>query len=313
MKFLHKPIMQNEVMELLHPKKGGVYIDCTLGGGGHAKLIAKKMGNEGKLIGIDQDDEALRAARENLSKYSDRITYLQDNFSNLKQIMNEVNVTSADGILIDLGVSSYQLDNPDRGFSFRDEFLNSKLDMRMNRRQTLDAHEIINYYSPERLIHILFELGEEKYAKQIVREIAYERKKQHIQTTGELIKIIERATPPKYRFSKKPGQFASNTFRAIRMEVNDELGVIKAVLPQAIDLLSPGGRLVVITFQSLEDRIVKNIFKEYGTEKSISPISRQNIPAVVDILTRKPITPAEAEIKENPRSNCAKLRAIEKI
>jgi len=313
MKYLHKPIMPKEVIDLISPKKGGIYVDCTLGGGGHAKLIADEIGNTGKLIGIDQDTEALLAAKENLKDFGDQIQYIHGNFSNLQQICDDLKIPKVDGILIDLGVSSYQLDNPERGFSFREEFLNSKLDMRMDRTQSLDAYEVVNYYSPGRLVYVLFELGEEKFARQIVRKIVRERVEKHIETTGELIRIIEKATPPKYRYSKKPGQFASNTFRAIRMEVNDELDVIRRVLPQAVDLLAPDGRLVVITFQSLEDRIVKNIFRDLGTEKSISPISRENIPATVKMLTRKPVTPKMDEIEENPRSNCAKLRAVEKV
>jgi len=312
MKFSHTPVMPKETMQFLAPQKGGVYVDCTLGGGGHAELILKLIGKSGRLIGIDQDEEALAAARKNLEKYDEQMIYINDNFANLDSIMDKLGYDKVDGIMIDLGVSSFQLDSKERGFSFMAD-KDAPLDMRMDQRQKLDAYEVVNYYTPEELQKILFEYGEEKFTKSIVKEIINSRKEKHIETTGDLVKLIERATPPNYRFSKKPGLFASNTFRAIRMEVNNELGVIRQILPASIKRLTSGGRLVVLTFQSLEDRIVKNVFREFGTEKSISPISRETIPATVNMLTRKPIEPSETEKGVNPRSNCAKLRAIEKI
>ncbi len=312
--FKHIPVLADEVMKYLSPKKGGTYIDCTLGGGGHAKLIAERIGSAGKIIGIDQDKEALAAAQKNLTQFKN-ITFSYGNFKDLDLISDELNLEPVDGILIDLGVSSYQIDSAERGFSFKEtpENLNAKIDMRMDQNQELDAFSVINSYSDRDLVRIFFEYGEEKFSRAIAREIVWARKAQPIETVQDLLGAIERSTPPKYRYNKKPGLWASNVFRAIRMEVNQELEAIHEVIPKAIKILKPGGRLAVITFHSLEDRIVKNLFREYSTEKSISPIEMKSIPAITNPLTRKPIIPTTEEIKSNPRSNCAKLRAIEKI
>lgn len=315
MEFNHIPIMTREILELLDIKADGIYVDCTLGGGGHAKLIAEKLNKSGRLIGIDQDEEAIEAAKINLAKYLDKVTFVKNNFENLSDILAELNIEKVDGILIDLGVSTYQILNPDRGFSFKEdeENLERPLDMRMDTNQILDAYSVVNFYSEMDLTKILYEYGEEKFARNIVREIVKTRKVHKISNIGALLRVIKAATPPGYRFNKKPGQWASNTFRAIRMEVNNELDVIHKVLPQAIEALNPSGRIAVLTFQSLEDRIVKTFFKDLSLEKSVSPISRETIPATVKLITRKPLTPSEEEIKLNPRSNCSKLRVAEKL
>ncbi len=312
--FYHIPVLAKEVISNLAPKKGGTYIDCTLGGGGHTRLIAERIGPEGRIIGIDQDNEALEAAKNNLKEFKN-IDFVYGNFKDLDQMIEELHLKSVDGILIDLGVSSYQLDRADRGFSFKEteENLNANLDMRMDQNQTLDAYEVINFYPEKELARIFYEYGEEKFSRPISREIIRCRKEKPVKTIRKLLEIIEHSTPPKYRYNKKPGQWASNVFRAIRIEVNRELAVIEEVIPKAISALSPGGKLVIISFHSLEDRIVKNIFKEYSTEKSISPIEMKSLPAITKTLTRKPVIASPEEIKLNPRSNCAKLRAIEKL
>ncbi len=296
----HIPVMPKEAIDFLQVKKDGLYIDTCLGGGGHTALIAALLGKKGKVIGIDQDIEAIGKAKERLVKYKNKIIYINDNFKNLDKIINCLAISKVDGILFDLGVSSYHLENPERGFSFSEkkENLNAQLDMRMDRCQELTAEQVVNQYKKEQLKKILIDLAEERYAEKIVRNIILERKIKLIKTTKDLLQIIKKSIPFEYRLKKK--NYAANVFRALRMEVNQELPCLKQALPKAISLLNSGGRLVVISFHSLEDRIVKDIFKEKQKNE-------------IKLLTKKPLTPSREEIKQNPKSRSAKLRALEKI
>lgn len=304
-KFAHIPVLLNESINYLSPRPGQIFIDCTLGGGGHALKIAAIIGSQGKLIGIDQDEQAITAAQKTLQKFSNRIIFINDNFRHLTEILKKFKIAKVDGILLDLGVSSYQLENPDRGFSFRQDNhnLSAKLDMRMDINQNFSAYNIINEYSEKELSDLLFKLGEEPFSRSIARKIVQARQIKPIVTTNDLLDIIKSATPPKYRYSRQHGHYASKVFRAIRMEVNEELTVIKEVIPQAIAHLNPGGRLVIITFHSLEDRLVKHTFRDLANQ--------ENPP--VKLLTKKAIKPTPEEISKNPKSESAKLRAIEKI
>lgn len=297
--FRHIPVMPKEAIELLSINKNGIYVDGTLGGGGHSEKILEKLGDKGKLIGIDQDFEAITAAKKRLSKFKDKIIFVQDNFKNLDLILDNLKILKVDGIILDLGVSSYQVDNPKRGFSFKKE-TDAVLDMRMDQKQKLTAFDVVNYYSQEDLKSIFFELGEERYAPQIARAIVIRRQEKPIKAANDLLDVIRGATPPKYRFSRH-GHFAAKIFRALRMEVNHELDVLHQVLPQAVDKLKKGGRLIVISFHSLEDRIVKHFFRDKKNE------------GIIEVLTKKPLVPTYQEIRLNPRAESAKLRAIEKI
>ena len=300
----HIPVLQKEVINYLCPKKEGIYIDATLGGGGHSALIASYLGKRGKIFGIDQDAQALKKAKVKLAKYGDKISYSQGNFRNLDKIILKFNIEKVDGILLDLGVSTEQLENPERGFSFS-ENLNAHLDMRMDLSQKLTAYDVVNEYPEEKIREILYKLGEESYAKKIARRIVSKRKIKPIKTTGDLIELIRESTPPKYRFSRK-GHWASKVFRAIRMEVNQELPALEQALPKAVAGLKSGGRLVIISFHSLEDRIVKRTFKEMSQPG-------ENKKPLVRLLTKKPIMASPAEIEKNPKADSAKLRAVEKL
>jgi len=300
----HIPILQKEVINYLCPKKEGIYIDATLGGGGHSALIASYLGKRGKIFGIDQDAQALKKAKVKLAKYGDKISYSHGNFRNLDKIILKFNIEKVDGILFDLGVSTEQLENPERGFSFS-ENLNAHLDMRMDLSQKLTAYDVVNEYPEEKIREILYKLGEESYAKKIARRIVSKRKIKPIKTTGDLIELIRESTPPKYRFSRK-GHWASKVFRAIRMEVNQELPALEQALPKAVAGLKSGGRLVIISFHSLEDRIVKRTFKEMSQPG-------ENKKPLVRLLTKKPIMASPAEIEKNPKADSAKLRAVEKL
>lgn len=306
--FKHIPVLLEEAIDFLDLKQGGVYVDATLGGGGHARKIAEIIGEKGKIIAIDRDQEAIDSAKKNLTEFESRILFAKGNFRDLDKIFENFGIKEADGFLFDLGVSTYQLENPERGFSFSEtgENLNSKLDMRMDRAQELTAQEIINNYREEQLEKIFQELGEEKYARKIARKIVEARQNKKIETIGELLEIIRAAVPAKYIFGLKKGHFSSRVFRALRMEVNQELPSLEESLPKAFNLLKIGGRLVVISFHSLEDRIVKNFFKEILKEKNGKG-------AVAEILTKKPLTPSKEEILQNPNSHSAKLRAVERI
>ena len=301
MEYRHISVMPQEVISILQPQGDGIYVDATLGGGGDTKLIAEMIGKRGKIIGIDRDIEAIEATKKKLNNFQDRIIYIHDNFKNLNLILDKLNVDKVNGILLDLGVSSFQLENPDRGFSFREgEKTDSILDMRMDTSQNLNAYVVINKYPEAKIRDILYHLGQEPFARKIAKRIVEERRMKPITTVNDLLEIIRKSTPPKYRYSRRK-HYASKVFRAIRMEVNQELPAIEEVIPQAVSRLKAKGRLVVISFHSLEDRIVKHSFRKLFQEGEVI------------ILTRKPLIPTEKEIKMNHKADSAKLRAIEKI
>lgn len=303
-KFEHVPVMAKEVIENLDVWPDGIYVDGTLGGGGHAALILEKLSDKGRLIGIDQDCEAINAAKKSLARFGNKVIFVNDNFANLSGILDDLKVGKVNGILLDLGVSSYQIDNLKRGFSFREteENFSGKLDMRMDMGQDFNAYEVVNRYSEEKLREIFFRYGEEPFSRVIARRIVEDRSECPIETIGDLMEIIKKALPPKYRAGKHGGTYASKIFRALRMEVNDELGVIDEVIPQAIEALESGGRLVVITFHSLEDRLVKHSFRNLAKIDE-SPIR---------LITKKAIKPTEEEITQNSRAASAKVRVLEK-
>ena len=310
MEFKHKPIMLEETIASLNIKPNGIYVDGTLGGAGHSLEIVRKLTDGGHLIGIDQDGDAIEAASGKLKPYMDQVTIIRSNYAQMKQRLDELSISGVDGILLDLGVSSYQLDNSDRGFTYREDV---PLDMRMDQRQTRTARDIVNQYSEMELYRIIRDYGEEKFAKNIAKHIVRFRESQRIETTGQLIELIKAAIPKKVRMGG--GHPAKKTFQAIRIELNQELDVLKESLETMIDLLNDGGRLCVITFHSLEDRIVKNIFRTCQSPCICPP----EFPVCVcgriskgQVVTRKPIVPGEEEQMENPRSKSAKLRVFER-
>ena len=309
MTFNHKSVLLNEVIESLNIKADGYYVDGTLGGGGHALEVVKRLGS-GKLIGIDQDADAVKAATQRLIDYSNNVIIIRDNYVNIENILKKENIDKVDGIYIDLGVSSYQLDTAERGFTYR---YDAPLDMRMDDRNELKASDIVNDYSESELFHIIRDYGEDRFAKNIAKHIVEYRNKKRIETTFELVDIIKASIPMKIQVTG--GHPAKRTFQAIRIELNKELEVLTDSLDVMIDLLKPGGRLSVITFHSLEDRIVKQAFK-----KAESPcICPKKFPVCVcgnkskgRVITRKAILPSEEELEENSRSKSAKLRVFEK-
>lgn len=306
--FEHKPIMPSECIEGLNIKKDGIYVDATLGGGGHSSLIAKKLSQKGTLIGIDRDLEAIEAAKKVLEPYKCKKIFVHSNYCEIKNILDGLKV---DGILADLGVSSYQLDNPERGFSYR---FDSPLDMRMDQNQEFSAKDVVNNYSADELTRILREYGEEKFARTIALNIVRKRGIKPIETTFELVDIINSSMPAK--IALKGPHKARKTFQAIRIEVNRELELLKQSAQDFFDALAPGGRLAVITFHSLEDRIIKNLYKDMATGcicPKEFPVCMCNNKPKGKIITKKPLTACESEINENNRSTCAKLRIIEKI
>lgn len=311
MEFKHTSVLLDETIENLNIKPNGVYMDGTLGGAGHSREIAKRLGSDGHLIGIDQDGEAIATAKERLAEYGDRITVVRDNYQNFKSILDELNISQVDGILLDLGVSSYQLDNADRGFTYR---VDAPLDMRMDNRQTKTAKDIVNDYSEAELFRILKDYGEERYAKSIAYHICKYRENKVIETTEELNDIIRGSIPAKARNGQ--GHPSKQTFQAIRIELNRELDVLRDSIDGMIASLNPGGRLCIITFHSLEDRIVKLAFR-----KNENPcICPPNFPVCTcgrkplgKVITRKPIIPGERELEENSRSKSSKLRVFEAI
>ncbi len=311
MEFKHIPVMLSECIEGLSIKPDGVYVDCTMGGAGHSSVIADALSTKGTLICIDKDIEAINVGKERLKDKKPNIIFVNDDFKNYKSILASLDINSVDGVLIDLGVSSYQIDNAERGFSYR---YDAPLDMRMNRDQSLSAYEVINNYTYEELIKILFEYGEESFAKQIARNIIKQREIKPIQTTGELVKIIESSVPSKVLH--KGGSVAKKTFQAVRIEVNGELADLDTVLTDMIFSLKVGGRLVVLTFHSLEDRIVKNVYKEQNTgcicPKDL-PICVCHHKEVIKLVNKKPIIASNDELKINSRSQSAKLRIAEKL
>ena len=308
--FAHKSVLLDETIEGLHVVPNGIYVDGTLGGGGHASEVCRRL-TDGHFYGIDQDEAAIRAAGERLKPYGDRVTILRDNYCNAVSRLRELGVTGADGMMLDLGVSSYQLDTVERGFSYR---YDTDLDMRMDQRQTLTAKEILNTYSEMELFRIIRDYGEDPFAKNIAKHIVRARQDKMIETTGELNEIIKAAIPAKVRATG--GHPSKRTFQAIRIECNHELDVLRESLDGMIDFLNDGGRLAIITFHSLEDRIVKSAFR-----KNENPCTcPTNFPVCVcgqvskgRVLTRKPILPSEGELEENSRSKSAKLRIFERI
>ena len=310
MEFVHKSIMLEEVIESLAIKPNGIYVDGTLGGAGHSSEIVKRLGEDGRLIGIDQDGEAIEAATKRLKPYKDKVTIVRSNYAQMKEVLRDLGIPKVDGILLDLGVSSYQLDNAERGFTYREDV---PLDMRMDQRQTKTAKDIVNDYSEMELYHIIRNYGEDKFAKNIAKHIVQARQKAPIETTGQLIEVIKAAIPKKVRATG--GHPAKKTFQAIRIELNHELDVLTQSIDGMIDRLAPGGRLCIITFHSLEDRIVKTRFRTNENPCICPP----GFPVCVcgrkskgKVITRKPIIPSEEELEENSRSKSAKLRVFEK-
>ena len=310
MAFVHQSVLLWETIEALHIKPDGIYADGTLGGGGHALEVCRRLGSEGRYIGIDQDEAAILAASERLSAFSDRFTAVRSNYEQLPQILEELGIKKVDGILLDLGVSSYQLDTPERGFSY---MADADLDMRMDQRQKKSAKDIVNGYSERELYRMIRDYGEDPFAKNIAKHIVRAREEKPLETTKELVEAIKAAIPAKIR--KKEGHPAKRTFQAIRIELNRELIVLEESIDRMIELLNPGGRLCIITFHSLEDRIVKVRFRTNETPCTCPP----DFPVCVcgkvskgKVLTRKPVLPGRQEQEENPRSRSAKLRVFER-
>lgn len=310
MEFNHYSVLLEEVLDNLNIKPDGLYLDGTLGGAGHSFHIAERLTAGGHLYGTDQDADAIEAATKRLQPFEDRVTVIRDNYENAVNRLKELGVTGVDGILLDLGVSSYQLDNAERGFTYKEDV---PLDMRMDRRQELTARDIVNEYSETEIFHIIRDFGEDKFAKNIAKHICIEREKSPIETTFRLNEIIKAAIPAKMR--EKGGHPSKRTYQALRIALNRELDVLSGSLDGFIDFLNPGGRLCVITFHSLEDRIAKNNFRTNENPCTCPP----DFPVCVcgkvskgKVITRKPILPSEKELSENKRSQSAKLRVFEK-
>lgn len=309
MSFEHVSVLLEETVENLKVRPEGTYVDGTLGGGGHAEAVLKLLNDQGRLIGIDQDEAAIKASGERLKAFFN-VTFVRSNYCDIKEELERLNIRGVDGIVLDLGVSSYQLDTPERGFSYKED---APLDMRMDQRSSMTAKDIVNGYSKEELFRIIRDYGEDKFAANIAKHIVMYRENKPIETTGELVEIIKGAIPMKIR--KMSGHPAKQTFQAIRIELNHELDVLKNTLSTMIDLLNPGGRICIITFHSLEDRIVKTIFRDAENPCTCPP----DFPVCVcgkksrgTVITKKPILPCETEMEENARSKSAKLRVFEK-
>lgn len=310
MEFKHRSVLLEETIEGLQIRKDGIYVDGTLGGGGHTLEICKRLGEKGSIVGIDQDQAAVRAASIRLKDFGEKVTIVWSNYCDMKSVLQQLQIDKVDGIILDLGVSSYQLDTAERGFSYRED---APLDMRMDTRQEKTARDIVNGYSETELFRVIRDYGEEKFARNIAKNIVERREKAPICTTGELTDIIRSSIPMK--FQKKVGHPAKRTFQAIRIELNKELEVLRESLDDMIELLNPGGRLCIITFHSLEDRIVKNAFRK-NEDPCICP---PDFPVCVcgrtsrgKVITRKPILPSSEEMEENSRSKSAKLRIFQK-
>lgn len=312
MEFLHAPVLFEECMEMLNLKKTGIYMDCTMGGAGHSRGILERTFPEGRLVAVDQDPDAVRAGQERLSSYGDRVTIVQDNFGNLKKILGKLKIDQIDGVLFDLGVSSYQLDNPERGFSYMED---APLDMRMNAADMgVTAADLVNSESAEKLARIIFTYGEERWAKRIAGFIVEYRAANKITTTGQLVQIIKNAIPAGAR--KTGPHPAKRTFQALRIAVNKELELVESVIADAIGFLKPGGRICVISFHSLEDRIVKQQFQRFSAGCICPPgfpVCQCGVKPLVKIITKKPVVPSDEEINNNPRARSAKLRVAEKV
>ena len=306
--FKHYSVLLEEAVEGLNIKDDGIYVDCTLGGAGHSLEILKKL-TTGKLYAFDQDNVALENAKIKLSEYADKVVFIKSNFENLKEKLAEQNVYEVDGVLYDLGVSSPQLDTPERGFSYN---YDTRLDMRMDTDASMSAYEVVNEYSYHDLVRIFYRYGEEKFSKQIARNIEKKRELAPIETTFQLVDIIKESIPAAKR--RTGGHPAKRVFQAIRIAVNNELSVFENSLEQAIDIVKVGGRISVITFHSLEDRICKQIFNSYAKNKDIPknlPVLPEESLSKLKLITRKPICPSERELEENNRSRSAKLRIAE--
>ena len=312
MEFNHVSVLLEEVIENLDIKPDGVYVDGTLGGAGHASRVCEKLGPEGMFIGLDQDETAIRVSTERLAKFGEKVHIVKSNYVHMKEVLKDLHVEKVDGILLDLGVSSYQLDTADRGFTYNED--DAPLDMRMDQRQTQTASDIVNGYEEKELYRIIRDYGEDKFAKNIAKHIVAARQVKPITTTGELTEIIRESIPMKMQV--KSGHPAKRTFQAIRIELNRELDVLRDSLDGMIDILDDGGRLCIITFHSLEDRIVKTIFRKNEnpcTCPSDFPVCVCGKKSKGKVITRKPILPGETEMEENPRSKSAKLRIFERV
>ncbi|MGG5462488.1 16S rRNA (cytosine(1402)-N(4))-methyltransferase RsmH [Clostridium sp. B9] len=310
MEFKHVSVLLDECIDALAIKDDGIYVDCTLGGAGHSSEIVKRLSENGRLIGFDQDRDALKAAGERLKEFNN-VTYVHSNFYAIYDVLNDLGIEGVDGILMDLGVSSYQLDNGERGFSYMQD---APLDMRMNRENSFSAYEIVNTYSEDELFRIIREYGEEKFARRIASFIVKNREEKNIETTLELVEIIKAAIPAKAR--REGPHPAKRTFQAIRIEVNKELEIISKTILDGVKKLNKGGRMAIITFHSLEDRIVKTTFKDLAnpcTCPSEFPVCVCNRNPEIKLITRKPIEASKEELEFNPRSRSAKLRIIEKL
>lgn len=310
MEFKHKSVLLDETIDGLAIKSDGIYVDGTLGGGGHSYEICKRLAINGRLIGIDQDEDAIAAAGKRLEEFSDRVTIVRSNYCNIQKVLNELGIDKVDGIVLDLGVSSYQLDTVDRGFSYK---YDTELDMRMDRRQTLTAKEIVNTYSEKDLFRIFKDYGEDQFSKNIAKHIVKNRQEKEIATTFELNEIIKAAIPAKFRMNGHPSK---RVFQAIRIECNKELDVLRESMDTMISLLKPEGRLAIITFHSLEDRIVKSAFRKNEHPCTCPPEFPVCVCGKVPLgksIYRKPILPSEEELEWNSRSKSAKLRVFERI
>lgn len=309
--FNHTTVLLAETVDGLAVRPDGIYVDCTLGGAGHSEYLIQQLSSEGHLYCFDQDTIALDNAKEKLKDYSGRVTFIHSNFRHLKEELAKLGVTEVDGILYDLGVSSPQLDTPERGFSYNHD---APLDMRMDQTSELSAYHVVNEWPYEKLVKIFFRYGEEKFSKQVAREIERARAEKPVETTFELVELIKRGIPAAAR--RTGGHPAKRIFQAIRIAVNDELGAAEDSLEQALTLLKPNGRLSVITFHSLEDRLVKTMFKEASSLPELPPnlpVIPQELQPDFKLVTRKPIVPSEEELAVNNRSRSAKLRIIEKL
>ena len=309
--FEHQSVLLYETVDSLNIKPDGIYVDGTLGGGGHAFEVAKRLGSQGRLIGIDQDGDAIKAASSRLEPFRDKVTVVQSNYVDIARVLKNLDIQKVDGIYLDLGVSSYQLDTPERGFTYREE--NAPLDMRMDQRKDKTAAIIVNTYSEQELFRIIRDYGEDLFAKNIAKQILKAREKGEITTTGQLTEIIKGAIPAQIRATG--GHPSKRTYQAIRIELNEELEVLNQAMDKMIDLLNPGGRLSIITFHSLEDRMVKRRFKANENPCTCPP----DFPVCVcgrksrgKVVTSKPVLPSEEELKENNRSKSAKLRVFER-
>ncbi|MEH7354869.1 16S rRNA (cytosine(1402)-N(4))-methyltransferase RsmH [Neobacillus drentensis] len=309
--FEHTTVLLNEAVEGLNIKSDGIYVDCTLGGAGHSSLILTKLGAGGKLYAFDQDETAIANAKEKLSEYGDRLVIIKSNFLHLKEELEKRGIYKVDGVLYDLGVSSPQLDTPERGFSYHHD---APLDMRMDNEADISAYDVINHWAYEDLVRIFFRYGEEKFSKQVARKIEAARAVKPVETTAELVELIKEAIPAPAR--RKGGHPAKRIFQAVRIAVNDELAVFEQSLEQAIDLLNPMGRISVITFHSLEDRICKAAFKKASETPNLPPglpIIPDEYKPILKFVSRKPILPSEEELEQNNRARSAKLRIAEKL